>query len=147
MSSPELCSEAEVAELVTTFYAKVRGDAVLAPVFERHVADWGQHMPRIVAFWSTALRGSRSYRGNPLLRHRALPELTSLMFERWLDLFHEAASALPNRAMAERAGELSQRIAQGFWHDYQLQREPDQMPLPLPLPRRAAVPRAASLSE
>ncbi|MEO7116017.1 MAG: group III truncated hemoglobin [Caldimonas sp.] len=128
MSSPELCTEAEVSELVTTFYVRVRDDAVLGPIFERHVADWGQHMPKMVAFWSAALIGSRNYRGNPMVVHRALPELTQSMFERWLDLFHESASHLSNRAMATRACELSQRIAQSLWYGYQLQREPDRMP-------------------
>ncbi|MEO6896467.1 MAG: group III truncated hemoglobin [Caldimonas sp.] len=132
MSPPELCTEAEAAELVTTFYARVREDAVLGPIFERHVADWSQHMPKMVAFWSAALCGSKNYRGNPMVAHRALPELTQSLFERWLDLFHESASELPNRAMAERAVELSQRIAQSLWYGYQLQREPDEMPASLP---------------
>ena len=131
MPSPELCTEAEVAELVTTFYAKVRDDAILGPIFERHVADWGVHMPKMIAFWSAALRGSRSYRGNPMVVHRALPDLTRSLFERWLDLFHDSTNALSNRAMAERAGELSQRIAQSLWYGYQLQREPDRMPASL----------------
>ncbi len=144
MPSPELCSEAEVAELVTAFYAKVRDDAILGPVFERHVADWSRHMPKMIAFWSAALCGSRNYRGNPMLVHRALPDLTDSMFERWLDLFQEAASALPNRAMGARAAELSRRIAQSLWYDHQLQREPDRMPASLsrrpPMPLPAVVP-------
>ena len=77
--------------------------------------------------------------------HRALPDLTHSMFERWLDLFHEAASALPNRAMTERAGELSRRIAQSLWYGYQLQREPDRMPASLP--QRAETPRSAPAPE
>ena len=145
MPPPELCTEAEVTELVNTFYAKVRDDEILGPLFERHVADWNQHMPKMIAFWSTALCGSKSYRGNPMLLHRALPGLTRSMFERWLDLFHEAASALPNRAMAERAGELSQRIAQSLWYDYQLQSKPDRMPASLP--RRAAARRSAAVPD
>lgn len=143
MPSPVLCSEAEVVELVNTFYAKVRNDPILAPIFERHVADWSLHIPKLIAFWSTALRGSKSYRGNPLLMHRLLPDLTSWTFERWLDLFHETTGALPNRAMAERADELAQRIAQSFWYDYQMQREPDHMPVPLP--SRAATSSAGSM--
>ena len=103
---PSPCTEAEVADLVTRFYAEVRDDAILSPIFERHVADWSRHMSKMIAFWSTALCGSKSYRGNPMLLHRVLPDLTPSMFERWLDLFDEAANALPNRAMAERAGEL-----------------------------------------
>ena len=145
MPTPELCTEAEVAELVDTFYAKVRDDAILGPVFERHVADWNRHMPKMIAFWATALCGSKNYRGTPMLTHCALPGLTHSMFEHWLDLFHEAASALPNRPMAKRAGELSQRIAQSLWYGYQLHREPDQMPASLP--RRAAPPPSPILPE
>ncbi len=143
MPSPALCSEAEVAELVNSFYAKVRSDAILAPIFERHVADWGVHLPKLIAFWSTALCGSKNYRGNPMVLHRALPDLTSSTFARWLDLFHETTSALPNRAMAERADELAQRIAQSFWYDYQMQREPGQMPMPLP--SRTATPGSGTM--
>ena len=145
MSSPELCTEAEAAELVTTFYARVRDDAVLGPIFERHVADWSQHMPKMIAFWSAALCGSKNYRGNPMVAHRALPDLSQSLFERWLDLFHESASELPNRAMAERAVELSQRIAQSLWYGYQLQREPDEMPASLP--QRAQTRRSVTVPE
>ena len=47
--------------------------------------------------------------------------------------------------VAERAGELSQRIAQSFWYDYQLQREPDR--LPSSLQRRAKASRSAVVPE
>ncbi|MEO9148237.1 MAG: group III truncated hemoglobin, partial [Burkholderiaceae bacterium] len=96
------------------------------------VADWSRHISKIIAFWSTALCGSKCYRGNPMLLHRALPDLSPAIFERWLDLFHEAASTVPNRAMVDRAGELSPRIGQSFWYNYQLQRDPQQMPRALP---------------
>ena len=145
MRSPELCTEAEVAELVTTFYDKVRNDAVLGPIFERHVADWNLHLPKMIAFWSAALCGSKNYRGNPMVVHRALPGLTHSMFERWLDLFHESVSEMKNQAMAERAVELSQRIAQSLWYGYQLQREPDRMPSSLP--QRAETSRSVAVSE
>jgi len=145
MPSPELCTEAEVAELVTTFYANVRGDAILGPIFECHVADWTLHMPKMIAFWSAALRGSKNYRGNPMVVHRALPGLTHSMFERWLDLFHESVSEMKNQAMAERAVELSQRIAQSLWYGYQLHREPDRTPASLR--QRAETSRSATVFE
>ena len=132
MPTPELCTEDEVSQLVHTFYAKVRDDAILGPVFERHVADWDRHMPKMVDFWSSALRGSKNYRGTPMPVHCALPGLTHSMFEHWLDLFFDAAQALPNRAMAARAVELSQRIAQSLWYGYQLYREPERLPDQLP---------------
>ena len=40
MPSPDLCSEDEVSELVHTFYRRVRDDAALGPIFERHVQGW-----------------------------------------------------------------------------------------------------------
>jgi len=137
MPAPDLCTDAEVAALVDAFYARVREDAILGPVFQRHVADWSRHLPKMVDFWSSALRGSKSYRGTPMPVHCALPGLTQPMFEHWLDLFFETARTQPNRAMAERAVELSQRIAQSLWYGYQLHREPDRMPAGLTLRKRA----------
>jgi hemoglobin len=62
------------------------------------------------------------------------------MFEHWLDLFFETARTQPNRAMAERAVELSQRIARSLWYGYQLHREPDRMPADLSMRNRPATP-------
>ena len=137
MPASDLCTEAEVAALVDAFYARVREDAILGPVFQRHVADWSRHLPKMVDFWSSALRGSKRYRGTPMPVHCALPGLTRPMFEHWLDLFFETARTQPNRAMAERAVELSQRIAQSLWYGYQLHREPDRLPAGLALRERA----------
>jgi hemoglobin len=128
MATPELCTDAEIADLVDAFYSRVRDDAFLGPVFEQHVADWSRHLPKMIDFWSSTLRGSKRYRGTPMPVHCALPALTKPMFEHWLDLFAETARTQPNRAMAERAVELSQRIAQSLWYGYQLHRKPDRMP-------------------
>ena len=49
MPTPDLCTEAEVAELVDAFYARVRDDAILGPVFEDNVADWSRHLPPSIA--------------------------------------------------------------------------------------------------
>jgi hemoglobin len=130
MTTPELCTDAEIADLVDAFYSRVRDDAILGPVFEQHVADWSRHLPKMIDFWSSTLRGSKRYRGTPMPVHCALPALTK-MFEHWLDLFAETARIQPNRAMAERAVELSQRIAQSLWYGYQLHRKPDRMPASL----------------
>jgi hypothetical protein len=35
----EICTEDEVAALVTAFYARIRDDEVLGPIFARHVRD------------------------------------------------------------------------------------------------------------
>ena len=144
MPTPDLCTEAEVSHLVHSFYARVRDDAMLGPVFERHVADWNHHLPKMVDFWSSALRGSKRYRGTPMPVHCALPGLSEALFARWLDLFFETASALPNRPMGERAIELSRRIAQSLWYGYQLQRAPDRMPDNLPIGASTSLSSAAT---
>jgi hemoglobin len=123
MPAPQLCTEDEIVELVHAFYSRVRDDAVLGPIFDAHVSDWDGHLAKMVTFWSSALRGSKSYRGMPMPVHARLPGLTQGLFEHWLDLFFETTKGLPNRQMAERAVDLAQRIAQSLWFGYQLNRQ------------------------
>ena len=43
-------------DLVHRFYAKVRADPVLGPVFASRIEDWGPHLERMAAFWSSPRR-------------------------------------------------------------------------------------------
>jgi len=119
MPDPELCTEDEVVRLVHTFYAKVRKDPVLGPIFESHIADWDRHLAKMVDFWSSALRGTARYKGTPMPRHAALPGLTITLFHRWLALFRETTEALENAALRQRADDLAHRIAGSLWYGYQ----------------------------
>lgn len=127
MPSPELCTEEEVIELVHSFYAAVRSDPLLGPVFAAHVMNWDTHLPKMVDFWSSALRGTARYRGMPMPAHTALPGLSVELFQHWLQLFRGTTALLANRAMGERADELAQRIAQSLWYGYQLHSDPARM--------------------
>ena len=120
MPSAELCTEVEIVELVYSFYDRVRRDEVLGPVFDEHVKDWDTHLPKMVDFWSSALRGTARFRGAPMPKHAALPGLTIELFQRWLMLFGQTTNALPNAALAERAQDLAKRIAQSLWYGYQM---------------------------
>lgn len=120
MPSPDLCTEEEVTRLVHAFYAVVRDDPQLGPIFAAHVGDWDHHLAKMVDFWSSALRGTARYRGTPMPRHVALPDLTGELFSRWLGRFRETTATLPNAALRERADDLAQRIAQSLWYGYQL---------------------------
>lgn len=124
MPSPELCTEEEITELVQRFYATVRSDPLLGPVFAAHVTNWDVHLPKMVDFWSSALRGTARYRGTPMPAHTALPDLNVELFQRWLQLFRGTTALLSNRAMAERADALAQRIAQSLWYGYQIHSDP-----------------------
>jgi hemoglobin len=124
MPAPDLCTEAEISDLVHRFYARVRADRLLGPIFDAHIDAWDPHLVRMVDFWSSALRGTRRYRGAPMPAHAALPGLRPELFVRWLELFQETTSTLPNARMGERANQLARRIAQSLWLGYQLHRDP-----------------------
>ena len=57
-----------VADLVETFYGRVRRDALLAPVFAR-VEDWDGHLAKLRAFWSSVVLMSGRYHGQPMQAH------------------------------------------------------------------------------
>lgn len=123
MPSADLCTEEEIVQLVHGFYDAVRRDAVLGPVFEQHVRNWDAHLPVMVDFWSSALRGTARFKGSPMARHAALPGLSIALFQRWLGLFRHTTAALPNAAMAEKANDLAERIAHSLWYGYKMRQD------------------------
>lgn len=146
MSPHELCTEDEVSDLVHGFYAAVQADPLLGPVFDAHVKDWNRHLPKMVDFWSSALRRTARYRGMPMPAHAALPGLDASLFERWLQLFHATTARMANAALRERADELARRIAQSLWYGYQMHHDPERLPGDLPTPPDARpAPRAKEL--
>ncbi|RKI30331.1 group III truncated hemoglobin, partial [Corallococcus sp. AB049A] len=69
VASPGLCTEQEVTRLVHDFYARVREEERLGPVFQAHVHDWPEHLAQLVDFWSAMLRGTRRFKGSPMSKH------------------------------------------------------------------------------
>lgn len=132
MPSPDICTEEEIIHLVHTFYAKVRRDSLIGPIFNTHIDDWELHLAKLVDFWSSILRGSGRFSGTPMPKHVALPGLNPELFQRWLALFKETLAAQPNQAMSARAYPAAQRIAQSLWYGYQMHRDPDTLPSDLP---------------
>ena len=120
MPSAELCTEEEIVALVHRFYDTVRLDELLGPLFGRHVKDWDKHLPTMVDFWSSALRGTARFRGFPMSKHAGLPGLTVELFQRWLLLFRQTTDTLPNTALAEKANDLARRLAHSLWYGYQM---------------------------
>ena len=122
--SLELCSEEEIDRLVRRFYASVRQDELLGPVFEAHVHDWEEHMLHLVDFWSALLRGTRRFRGAPVQKHMVIDELREELFERWLLLFRQTTAELGNEPMQRLADDAAERIAENFWRRFQMSRWP-----------------------
>ncbi len=125
MPTADLCTEAEVAQLVHNFYQNVRKDALLGPIFDRHVKDWDTHLATMVNFWSSALRGTARFRGAPMPKHAAIPGLSAELFQHWLQLFRKTNESLPNEALREKANALAGRIAQSLLYGYQMSRGMD----------------------
>jgi hemoglobin len=85
-------TETSIPEMVDKFYARVREDPVLSPVFERQLAGkWDQHMPRMYAFWTKVLLGTGEFESNVFGKHMALTGITREHFVRWLALFKMTA--------------------------------------------------------
>jgi hemoglobin len=89
-------SEEQIATLVDTFYTRVRQDDVLGPVFERVIGnEWGPHLEKMRAFWSSLVLASGRYKGNPMMAHlMILPRIGTQHFQRWLHLWKQTATEL-----------------------------------------------------
>ena len=115
-------TESSIIRLVDTFYARVRDDAVLSPVFEAKLAGrWHEHMPRMYAFWTKVLLGTGEFQGNVFGKHMALSGIEPDHFVRWLTLFRLTAIEVFGTDGAPPALEVAQRIASslqlGFFGD------------------------------
>lgn len=126
--SPDLCSEQEVTRLVHDFYARVREEPRLAPVFTARVHDWDAHLAQLVDFWSAMLRGTRRFSGAPMPKHMAMDELDRDLFDRWLQLFRQTTAECANPPMQRLADDVATRIADTFWRRFQMLRWP-QLPI------------------
>lgn len=93
-------NEAMIECLVHNFYARVRADTVLRPIFAERIADWEPHLERMCAFWSSVALMSGRYHGRPMPAHANLP-IGGSDFDRWLTLFEETAREVCPPAAAE----------------------------------------------
>jgi hemoglobin len=86
-------NETQIGQLVDGFYAKVREDGMLGPIFADAIGDqWDSHLATMRTFWSSVMLGSAAYKGNPMAAHMRLPRLSPQHFERWLMLWRETAA-------------------------------------------------------
>lgn len=109
-------TEEEIVALVDAFYAKVRRDEVLAPVFEHAIAPgaWPVHLRKMYDFWSSVILTTGRYKGNPLLVHMRQKSIEEPMFARWLALFRETAEELFSPEVAAMFRRKSEMIAESL---------------------------------
>lgn len=125
-------TETDIRQLVIQFYAQVRQDEQLGPIFEQNVQNWDEHLNMLCDFWSAILLGTRRFKGAPIARHAALPELSWPLFERWLEIFHQTTATLGKPALQNKADALADRIAAKLWQTYRAQSSQTRLPGTLP---------------
>ncbi|HEY6455607.1 MAG TPA: group III truncated hemoglobin [Steroidobacteraceae bacterium] len=113
MMPPGEINEAMIERLVHGFYAEVRQDGLLGPIFAAQVKDWESHLQRICAFWSSVLLKTGRYQGQPMLKHLPLP-IDARHFDRWLELFAAATRQYCDPASAAQFVGFAGRIARSF---------------------------------
>ncbi len=131
----DITDRRDVTRLVNVFYARVRDDDMLGPIFD-HIArvDWATHLPRMYDFWESVLFGTATFKGAPLVTHPALARqtpLTSREFDRWIGRFHETVDDLFAGARADYAKQSAVRIARALQHNI----ADDRRTLTAPMPR------------
>ncbi len=87
-------TEEMIRDLVLAFYARVRRDAVLGPVFNAAIGDWDAHLDKLCAFWSSVTLMTGRYKGTPMKAHAELPQIGAEHFRQWLGLFRTTAAEL-----------------------------------------------------
>jgi hemoglobin len=118
-------TEGSIAEVVDTFYGRIREDQLLGPIFADAIgSEWGPHLDKMKTFWSSVLLASRGYKGNPMIAHLQLPRLTRDHFERWLQLWRETVTALCSEEAASLFNPKAQMIGERLLHAITTYHEP-----------------------
>lgn len=105
--------EAMIDRLVETFYAKVRDDALIGPIFAARVEDWAPHLAQMKLFWSSVALSTGVYQGRPMPKHLPLP-IDATHFDRWLALFEATTREVCPPVAAAHFMERARRIAESL---------------------------------
>jgi hemoglobin len=113
---PDALDEAMIRAVIDDFYAAVRRDPLIGPVFEAKIApdEWADHLDKLCDFWSATLLRTGRYEGRPLPPHLRIPELGEAHFRRWLSLFSDTVGRLCPEEVAALFMDRARRLAPSF---------------------------------
>ncbi|MGN6550832.1 MAG: group III truncated hemoglobin [Pararhizobium sp.] len=104
-----------IGKLVRNFYARVRRDERLGPIFARVIGgDWEPHLEKMTEFWCSVILKTRSYDGRPVPAHLKLKDVREEDFAIWLGLFRETAAELCPPGVDAVFVERAERIARSL---------------------------------
>lgn len=94
MELKDIENRKDVFLLVSTFYAKIKKDDFIGPIFLNAIpeSDWESHLEKLTDFWETNLFFAKKYKGNPMKVHQQLDAvnnftITQIHFGKWLELW------------------------------------------------------------
>lgn len=113
---PETLDEEMIRTVVHQFYAAVRHDDLIGPIFNGRIApeEWPAHLAKLCDFWSGALLRTSRYAGRPLPPHLSIPGLGEEHFRRWLKLFSLTVRRICPPDVADLFMGRALRIAHSF---------------------------------
>ena len=110
----------DVSLLVHTFYAKIREDDLLGPIFNAHIPEssWPEHLDKLTDFWETNLFAVARFKGDPSKKHRAVDKnlnqtIEQKHFGKWLQLWFQTIDELFVGERANKAKESARQMAHG----------------------------------
>jgi hemoglobin len=107
--------EGGLKELVEAFYARVRADDALGPIFNDAIDDWPEHLGKLAAFWSSVMLTSGRYKGQPVPAHvKHRDRITPALFDRWLALWEQTTNELMTPQAADALQDKARRIAESL---------------------------------
>ena len=101
--------------LVDAFYARIRADEALGPIFNDAIHDWPEHLGKLGAFWSSVMLTSGRYKGQPVpahMKHR--DRIDAALFTRWLAIWRDTTDDMMEPAAAAALQDRAARIAQSL---------------------------------
>lgn len=110
----------DITILVNKFYAKIRKDELLGPIFTGHIPNdkWAVHLSKLTDFWEMRLFGIPNFKGNPTQKHINVDKnlnhtMEPAHFETWLKLWSETIDELYAGELANSAKIMANNMARG----------------------------------
>ena len=123
---------AQIDDVVAQFYARIRADAELGPVFFASITEdadrWAAHEEKIARFWRNAILFEREYHGSPQQIHSMRPMIKPAHFEIWLGLFDEVLNDVLPADLAKSWSAIAHRIGAGLRMGVEANYQPEGAP-------------------
>ncbi|MDM1294970.1 MULTISPECIES: group III truncated hemoglobin [Sphingobacterium] len=109
----DITTISDIRLLVDSFYAKVKNDPTIGPVFNDRIINWDTHLQKMYRFWQTILLGEHTYGDSPFPVHAQMP-IDATHFNRWIFLWHETVDEYFEGVVADEAKWRGDKMATVF---------------------------------